>query len=287
LDPVEILKIIDREKITFASMIPTHYNLILALSEEIKNNYDLNSVKKLLTSSAPANKKMKMAVMELFEEAKLFEAYGSTEAGLVTILRPEEQLEKVGSIGRECIGTDRIRLLDSETHEEVAEGEIGELFSRGPMQFTGYYKLPENDTQSRVGDFFSAGDMARRDKDGYYYLVDRKANMIITGGEHVFPSEVEKEIVDLPSVVECAVVGLHDYKWGEAVTAICVLASGVDPSNEIAKEIKTHCKNNLANFKVPKRILFINYEEIPRTGSGKIIHRKLRDRFNKHFTRVS
>ena len=113
-DPEEVLKIIAEEKITFTSMIPTHYNLILNLPEDVKKKYNLSSMRALLTSSAPAPKQMKLDVMNLFNKAKLFEAYGSTEAGLVTLLRPEDQMNKLGSIGKECIGTDCIKLLDEE-----------------------------------------------------------------------------------------------------------------------------------------------------------------------------
>ncbi|MFX1501661.1 MAG: AMP-binding protein, partial [Promethearchaeota archaeon] len=130
-NPEEVLKIISREKITFTSMIPTHYNLILSLPEETIQKYDLNSINSLLTSSAPATKQMKLNVMKLFSKARLFEAYGSTEAGLVTILRPEDQMNKLGSIGKECIGSDNIKLLDKEGNP-VAIGEIGELYSRSP-----------------------------------------------------------------------------------------------------------------------------------------------------------
>ncbi|MGB5909694.1 MAG: AMP-binding protein, partial [Promethearchaeia archaeon] len=198
-DPEEVLRIIDQEKITFTSMIPTHYNLILSLPEEVKQKYDLSHVRALLTSSAPATKQMKLEVMQLFKKTKLFEAYGSTEAGLVTLLRPEDQMNKLGSIGKECIGTDCIKLLDEEGNS-VSVGEIGELYSRGPQMFDEYYKLPEKTKDSFKGEFFSAGDMGKKDEEGFYTLVDRKANMIISGGEHVYTSEVEKVIVTHPSV---------------------------------------------------------------------------------------
>ena len=132
-----------------------------------------------------------------------------------------------------------------------------------------------------TGEFFSAGDMVKRDEEGFYYLVDRKSNMIISGGEHIFPSEVEKVITSHSSVLECAVVGLQDYKWGEAVTCICALKPGASPSDSLANEIREFCRGKLARFKVPKKVLFIDYDELPRTGSGKIIHRKLRERFNQ------
>lgn len=279
-DPEEVLRIIHREKITFTSMIPTHYNLILSLPEEIKENYDLSSVRALLTSSAPATKQMKLDVMNLFNQAQLFEAYGSTEAGLVTLLRPEDQMNKLGSIGKECIGSDIIKLLD-EDGNPVPVGEIGELYSRSPQLFDEYYKLPEKTKQSFKGEFFSAGDMGKKDEDGFYYLVDRKANMIITGGEHVYPSTVEKIIVSHPAVIECAVIGLQDHKWGECVTAICVLHKGVASSDGLTKEIRQFCEDKLARFKMPKQIFYISPKEMPRTGSGKVIHRILRERFNE------
>ncbi len=279
-DPEEILKIIHREKISFTSMIPTHYNLILNLPEKVKDKYDLSSVRALLTSSAPATKQMKLEVMKLFEKIQLFEAYGSTEAGLVTLLRPEDQMNKLGSIGKECIGTDRILLLDGDKNP-VPEGEIGELYSRGPQMFDKYYKLPEKTRDSFKGEYFSASDMAKKDEEGFYYLVDRKANMIITGGEHVYPSEVEKVIVSYPSVIECTVIGLQDYKWGEKVVAVCVLNKEVKSPDELTNEIRQFCEDKLARFKLPKECIYITSEEMPRTGSGKVIHRILRERFNK------
>jgi len=122
--------------------------------------------------------------------------------------------------------------------------------------------------------------MGKKDEEGFYYLVDRKANMIITGGEHVYPSEVEKVLLSHPSVIECAVIGLFDYKWGEKVTAVCILNKKVK-SEEFTKEIRQYCEDKLARFKIPKEILIINSEDMPRTGSGKVIHRLLRKQFNE------
>ena len=149
------------------------------------------------------------------------------------------------------------------------------------MQLTNYHNLPEKFAECTNNGFISAGDMARRDEDGFLYLVDRKANMIITGGEHVFPSEVEKILTGHASVVECAVIGLQDHKWGESVTAVCILASDHNPSDTLANELQAYCKNKLASFKAPKKVIFIDYDQMPRTGSGKVIHRILRERYNK------
>jgi acyl-CoA synthetase (AMP-forming)/AMP-acid ligase II len=270
-----ILEIIEREKVTFISLIPTHYSLILNVSEESRRR-DVSSIRKLLCSSAPVRKDMKLAIMEFFPGVELYEAYGSTEAGIVTILRPEDQMRKLGSIGFESLGTDLVKILDREG-DEVGFGETGELYSRGPMLFDEYYKLPEKTTSSFRGDWFSAGDMARRDEDGFYEIIDRKDNLIITGGEHVYPSEVEKVIGSHPGVFDVAIVGLPHEKWGEAVTAFVVPQDpGALPTGE---EIIAFCRDKIASYKRPKEVHFISREEMPRTGSGKILHRALRERY--------
>ena len=271
----EILEIIEREKITFISLIPTHYSLILNVAEEARKR-DVSSIRKLLCSSAPARKDTKLAIMEFFPSVELYEAYGSTEAGIVTILKPEDQIRKLGSIGFESLGTDFVKILDEEGNA-VGTGEIGELYSRGPMLFDEYYKLPEKTATSFRGEWLSAGDMARRDEDGFYEIIDRKDNMIITGGEHVYPSEVEKVIGSHPGVLDVAIVGLAHEKWGEAVTAFVIANNPNDPPAE--EEIVAFCRDRMAGYKRPKAVHFISGEEMPRTGSGKILHRVLRERY--------
>jgi acyl-CoA synthetase (AMP-forming)/AMP-acid ligase II len=275
--PEEILEIIERHKISFISLIPTHYNLILNAPEEAKNR-DVSSICKLLCSSAPGRKSMKQAVMEFFPGVKLYEAYGSTEGGMVTILKPEYQMSKLGSIGFECIGTDFIKILDVDGNE-LPVGEIGELYSRGPMLFDEYYKLPEQTVESFKEGFFSAGDMARRDEDGFYYLVDRKKNMIITGGENVYPSEVEEVVGNIEGVFDCAVVGLPDEKWGERVAAVIIRKPGFDKNNLKEQDVIQNCKGKMAGYKCPKQVIFIGEDDMPRTGTGKILHRILREQF--------
>jgi len=271
----KILEIIEREKITFISLIPTHYSIILNVSEEAKKR-DVSSIRKLLCSSAPARKDMKLAVMDFFPGVELYEAYGSTEAGIVTVLKPYDQLRKLGSIGFESLGTDFIKILDEEGNE-VEVGEIGELYSRGPMLFDEYYKMPEKTAASFCGEWFSAGDMASRDEDGFFKIIDRKNNMIITGGEHVYPSEVEKVIGAHTGVLDAAVVGLPHEKWGEAVTAFVIPKHPDNPPSE--RELIDFCRGKMAGYKRPKAVHFISQEEMPRTGSGKVLHRVLRERY--------
>jgi acyl-CoA synthetase (AMP-forming)/AMP-acid ligase II len=246
----------------------------LNVSEEAKK-YDVSCVKKLLCSSAPATKKIKKEIMEFFSGVELYEAYGSTEAGIVTVLKPEDQLRKLGSIGYESLGTDFVKILDEEG-KEVEVGEIGELYSRGPMLFDEYYKLPEKTKSSFVGEWFSAGDLAKRDENGFFSIVDRKDNMIITGGEHVYPSEVEKVIASHPDVFDAAVIGLPDEKWGEIVTAVVVSKGKLDETTII-----DYCRDKMAGFKRPKQVILIKPEEMPRTPTGKILHRVLRETYGK------
>ena len=279
-DPEDLLRTIDRYQITYTSLVPTHYRMILDLPEAVKEKRDVSSIRQLLVSSAPAGRELKLEIMAYFKNAELWEAYGSTEGGLGTLLRPEDQFCKIGSIGREIFGVDRFRLLD-ENRQEVPEGEVGELFTREPCVFKEYWKEPEKTREVFDGNWFSAGDMARRDKEGFYTLVDRKANMIITGGENVYPSEVENVLRLHEAVKEVAVIGLPDKKWGEAIKALVVLKDGYGATPELAQEIIDSARDKIAGFKRPKSLSFIREEEMPRTATGKILHRMLKKQYEK------
>jgi fatty-acyl-CoA synthase len=275
-DPEDLLKTFSEHKITFTSLVPTHYIMMIALPDDIKKKYDLTTIKKLLISSAPARKDTKLGILKMFPNSRLDEVYGSTEAGCVTILKPEEQLTKLGSCGREFIGADLIKLYDDKGNLISEPNVVGEVFSSSPMLFSGYWKDPEKTACALKGIYFSAGDMGYKDEDGYLYLVDRKANMIISGGENIFPSEVENIIGGNPYVKDVAVIGIPHEKWGESVLAVCVLNEGTFATED---EIITHCKGKIAGYKVPKKVVFIKEEEMPRTGNGKILHRVLREKF--------
>ncbi len=268
----KILNIVEKRKVTFISLIPTHYNLLLSEPDDVLGGYDLSSIDKLLCSSAPARMEHKEGIKKLIPGVKLFEGYGSTEAGIVTTLMPDEQWTKPGSIGQESAGTDLVRILDDDG-DDVPQGEVGELYSRSAMMFSGYYKLDEETKKSFRGEYFTAGDMARQDDDGYFYLVDRKKNMIITGGENVYPSEVETVMVQHEGIFDAAVIGLPDEKWGEKVTAVIVPKDEADLTE---KDLIEYCKTRMAGYKCPKKIVFIDGGQMPRTGTGKILHRILR-----------
>ncbi|MDE2371531.1 MAG: AMP-binding protein [Burkholderiales bacterium] len=276
-DPEALLATLARERVTFTSLVPTHYIMMLGLPAAVKALYDVSAVEKLMISSAPARKETKLAILEHFRNGKLYELYGSTEAGWVTLLRPEEQIDKLGSVGREWAGSGAIRLLDPQGRE-VPDGEVGELHSRTPYVFDGYWKNPEKTAESFRGDWCSVGDMARRDADGYITLVDRKSNMIISGGENVYPSEVESILGAHPKIKDVAIVGVPHDKWGEAVQAFVVVHAGVRADEAAAAEILEWCRSRMAGYKRPQSIVFVADPDMPRTATGKILHRVLRDR---------
>ncbi len=275
-DPDHLLRCLSETRATFTSLVPTHYVMMLGLPETRKAQHDVGGVRKLLISSAPARKETKLAIMDYFRNSELLELYGSTEQGWATLLRPSEQMTKLGSVGREFTGTGRIRLLD-ENGGELPDGEIGELYTRTPWCFQGYWNLPDKTAEAFRGHYLTVGDMARRDADGFYTLVDRKNNMVISGGENIYPSEVEAVLAAHPKVLEVAIVGRPDEKWGEAVHAVIVLRDGEAAS---ADELAQWCTGKLAGYKRPKSFSFIAGADMPRTATGKILHRVLKSRLS-------
>ncbi len=258
---------------TFSSLVPTHYSMMLEIPEARRP--DTSSVEKLLVSSATAYVETKRRIMEMFPNSGLYELYGSTEAGWVTMLHPDEQFDHVGTVGREVVGSAPIRLLD-DSGNEVPDGEPGELFSSSPYQFDGYWRLPEKTAEAMRGDYLSVGDIARRNGEGFIRLLDRKKNMIVTGGENVYPAEVEKVLAEHPEVADVAVFGVPDEKWSERVVAAVVPRTGVSPR---ADELAAWSTDRLAGYKRPREIVFLTPEEMPRNATGKILHRALREMY--------
>jgi fatty-acyl-CoA synthase len=276
-DPGHCLRTIGETGVTFTSLVPTHYILMLALEAAEKAKLDLTRIAKLMISSAPARVDTKQAVMEMFPNSGLFELYGSSEAGWVTMLHPDEQFTHLGTVGRECVGSAPIRILDEEGNE-VADGEPGELYSNNAYTFEGYWRLPEKTAEAFRGDWCSVGDMALRDADGFIRLIDRKKNMIISGGENVYPSEVEQVLGAHPAVMDVAVIGVPHATWGEAVHGVVVRHAGATVTED---DLIAFCRERMAGYKRPRSIAFIADADMPRTATGKILHRQLRDRFGK------
>jgi fatty-acyl-CoA synthase len=276
-DPEHCVRTLAMGGSTFTSLVPTHYIMMLGLAVAARDKYDLGQVTKLMISSAPARQDTKRDVMEMFRNSGLFELYGATETGWVTMLHPHEQFTKLGSVGRECVGSAPIRLL-AENGAEVPDGEPGELFSCTPYPFDGYWKLPEKTAAAFRGEHCTVGDMAYRDADGYIHLVDRKSNMIISGGENVYPSEVEALIGAHPMVKDVAVIGLPDAKWGERVHAAVVLHEGAAIDEA---ELIEWSKDRMAGYKRPRSCSFLQEDEMPRNATGKVLYRFLKEKIQR------
>lgn len=271
-DPELCLKTLGETGVTFTSLVPTHYSMMLDVPSSHRRNADLVKISKLMISSAPARAETKRAIMEMFPNSGLFELYGSTEAGWVTFLHPDEQFDHLGTVGREVVGSAPIKLLDDEGHE-VPDGMPGELFSCSPYCFDGYWNRPEETAAAFRGAYLSVGDIALRDAQGFIQLIDRKKNIIISGGENIYPSEVESVMAGHPAIQDAAVIGLPDPKWGETVCAVVVCQPGQALRE---RELIEWVKPRLAGYKRPRVVVFLAPGEMPRNVTGKILHRELK-----------
>lgn len=268
--PVEVLKSIDEEKVTNTFMAPPMFDAVFSLPEEVQNEYDVRSMKTLISVGAPLHSSTKEKVMEFFSEAELNEFYGATEHGGSTNLFPEYQKEKDRSVGLPMLGME-VKLVDDEG-EEVRAGQPGEFLVRGITLCDEYYKNPEATADAFDGEWLGLGDMGVRDEDGFYSIVDRKQDMILSGALNVYPAEIEGVLHRHPKIADAAVIGVPDSKWGEAVKAIVVLKPGETAD---AQEIMDYCEGKMAGYKKPRFVDFA--EELPRSLQGKLLKYKLRE----------
>jgi long-chain acyl-CoA synthetase len=266
-EPEKILKILKNEKITASFMVPTMLDLLLN-SPGIEGNQP-EALRSLVTGGAPLPTQLKENIIKNFGPV-LYEFYGSGESGYLTVLHPQDQLRKTRCCGQPCFGAE-MEVRDKEGRA-LPPGETGELFSKCSGRFDGYYKYPEKTAEALHGEWFTAGDLGMKDEEDYYYIVDRKTDMIISGGENIYPREIEDVLRFHPAVAECAVFGIPNERWGEVVKALVVLKPGQKASEE---EIMQHCHRHLAGFKRPKVVDFV--EELPKTSSGKIMKKSIRD----------
>jgi acyl-CoA synthetase (AMP-forming)/AMP-acid ligase II len=267
-DPAEWLALVGRHRVTSAFVAPVHLRRILALPDEVLAGADLSSLRTLIVNAAPVPYALKQEVLARMGEGFLYEVYGSTELGIATVLRPEDQLRKPGSCGRPY-GQVGLKVVGDDG-EEVPTGAVGELFIRTPHAMEGYHRSAER-LPELPGGWKSVGDMARIDDDGYLYICDRRTDMVITGGVNVYPAEVEAALTAHPDVADAAVLGLPDPEWGERVHAVVVPRAGrtVDPA-----DLDGFLRRRLAGYKRPRS--WEVRERLPRTESGKLLKRVLR-----------
>ena len=249
-------------------VVPTQLNAMLGLGLDRIPGHRLKAA---ICNAAPLAEETKLGTLDLLGEGVLHETYGSTEGGVITNLAPADMRLKARCVGPPIAGQS-VRLLD-EAGGEVPTGEIGELFSNGPTLFNGYHNKPEETAAGFRDGWFSAGDLARMDEDGYFYVVDRRKDMIISGGVNIYPREIEEILYGLPGIREAAVVGQPDAHWGEAVCAFIVPEAGAVPDKAA---IIGRCREVLARHKVPKALHVI--DAVPRNAAGKVLKKDLRAR---------
>jgi acyl-CoA synthetase (AMP-forming)/AMP-acid ligase II len=204
---------------------------------------------------------------------EIVNAFGQTEMSSNTcFLRGEDAIRKMGSVGRPALGVE-VRIVDEEGGD-VTPGEVGEIVYRGPTVMQGYHGKPEATAEAFTGGWFHSGDLVREDADGFIYVVDRLKDMLISGGENVYPAEVERALIDHPGVAEVAVVGIPHERWVETPLAVVV----ADPDVEVTEEeLIAHCRERLAGYKKPSAVVFV--AELPRNAAGKVLKRQLRDAY--------
>ncbi len=266
-DPTNLFRLIEKYRVTWTFMVPTMWATVIA-SPAMKSA-DVSSLRTLLSGGSPLLTNTKDAILEYFPDAGLNEFYGGTEVGLITNLGPEDQKRKLRSVGRPVYGM-YVHLL-GEDGEPVSQGEVGEIYIGGGTLLREYFKNPEATAAARKKQGWTLGDMGLFDEEGYLYIVDRKKDMIISGGENIFPTDIEDVLYKHPSVSMCAVVGAPDQRWGEVVVAAVVLKPGAAVTEE---ELIAHCRTRLANYKLPKKIEFLY--QLPMSSFGKILRREVR-----------
>lgn len=266
-DIEKLLSEIARFQATSSYMIPTHFAALSELGERARA-HDTSSLKVIMCGTAPLDHKALGGIERFFGAGKLFQRYGSTETSVIGCLRPEDMYRKPNCAGQPFPMVNvEIRRPDGSRAET---GEVGTICVASPFMFSGYLNLPEQDAATRDGDWFVTGDVGRVDEEGFLFIIDRKNSMIISGGENVYPAEVERVILSLDSVEECSVVGLPHPYWGEQVTAFVVAKPGraVDEA-----AVKDACRQAMSKYKTPKEVIFL--EKLPRNSVGKVARDQL------------
>ncbi|MBS1812381.1 MAG: long-chain-fatty-acid--CoA ligase [Acidobacteria bacterium] len=285
-DPAGLLELIERERVTSVTLVPTMINFII--NHPDVHRRDLSSLTRIGYGASPMPAELLKRTMQTLPGVELSQGYGQSESSpLLTRLSPQDHVlegpehltRRLASCGRPIIGVE-LQIFD-DSDQPVKQGEVGEIVARGPNVMLGYWKRPEETARTLRGGWLHTGDAARMDEHGFFYIVDRTKDMIVTGGENVYSTEVENVLFKHPAVREVAVIGTPDEKWGEVVAAVVTLKSGVIAT---AEELISHCAEHLAHYKTPK-LIEIRDSELPKGGTGKIDKKVLREPYWKGYAR--
>jgi len=273
-DAEEILQVIDRERVTTSSVVPYMLTKILDLPEEVRSKYDVSTITSIGSGSAMLYPSVIDKMTNYFKGVRLSNSYGSSETGPATTLRYQDLAKKPTSIGVPNPGVE-VKVFDKD-FRELAPGEVGEIWVKSAQRFDGYYKDPEKTDAALRGEWACAGDLGHTDEEGYFYLVDRGDDTIVSAGERISSAEVENVISKNTKVAEVAVIGVPDERWGMRCTAVIKLREGEEATEA---EIIECCRAELPAFKAPKTVDFVS--EFPTTLTGKILKRVLREQYKK------
>ncbi len=267
-DPEKVVRQIAEERITSTFMAPVMAVLLLETVDV--STYDTSSLHTWVSGTSILPNEVRRRITEAFPCVKIFDVFGQTEMSPVTtILKPSQSEGRIASVGKPVFNVE-VRVVD-EHDQDVEAGKVGEIVYRGPTVMKEYYRDPEATMDAMRGGWFHSGDLVRMDEEGFIYVVDRKKDMIISGGENIYPAEIEAVLNEHPKIVEAAVIGVHDKVWGEAVMAVVVPAPGENLSKE---EVVSWCAERLAGYKKPKHVEFV--DQLPRNASLKVLKSELR-----------
>jgi long-chain acyl-CoA synthetase len=271
-DPEEMLRLIERHRVTHSHMVPTQFHRLLALPDEVRAKYDVSSLRTMIHAAAPCPAETKRRMLDWWGPV-IYEYYAATEGG-GTKVGPDEWLRKPGTVGKAWPGAE-IRIYD-EAGNQLGTGEEGTVYMRLPAAAGfEYHKDAEKTRANRIDDFYTVGDVGVLDDEGYLFLRDRRADMIISGGVNIYPAEIESVLVTHPEVRDAAVFGIPHDDWGEEIKAVVEPEAGVEPGPQLSERILAFCEGRLARFKLPRSIDYV--PELPRDPNGKLYKRRLRD----------
>jgi acyl-CoA synthetase (AMP-forming)/AMP-acid ligase II len=274
-DAGESVRLLERHSVTMCYFVLTQWLDICRHPE--REHVDTGRLRRALWGASPAPRSKLELLVTTFPAVEIVNAFGQTEmSSNTTFLRGGDAVRKMGSIGKPAINVE-VRVVDDDGND-VARGEVGEIVYRGPTVMQGYYGDAAATEEAFAGGWFHSGDLVYADDDGFLFVVDRKKDMIISGGENIYPAEVERVLEEHPDVNEAAVVAVKHPRWVETPVAVVVASAGSEPSEP---ELIEHCKRRLASYKKPSAVVVVN--ELPRNAAGKVLKRELRERYGAMF----
>ncbi|TVT47526.1 long-chain-fatty-acid--CoA ligase [Amycolatopsis rhizosphaerae] len=268
-DPAAVLDLLERERVSSCFLVPAQWQAICAVPGIGRR--DLSALRRISWGAAPASTTLLRTLIASFPQAEVTTAFGQTECSpITTLLRGEDSIRKIGSVGTPLLNVE-VRVVDDDMND-VKPGEVGEIVYRSPMVMKEYWNKPAETAEAFRGGWFHSGDLVRQDEDGYYYVVDRKKDMIISGGENIYCAEVENVLAAHPKIGEVALIAMPDEKWGETPLAVISPREADDPPT--AADLEAWCTERLARYKRPRRIAIV--PALPRNPSGKVLKTQLR-----------